>query len=59
MKLAGFLLLMAGWCLVVAAVMLLSSMGARAGFVLAGAGVEAIGLTLALRSHMAHSGDHT
>lgn len=51
MKLAGFLLLLAGWWIVVAAVALLALAGARAGFVLAGIGVEILGLVLVIRSH--------
>jgi hypothetical protein len=52
MKLAGLLFLVAGWAIVVAAVALLPSAGARAGFVLAGIGVELFGLTLAVRAHL-------
>ncbi|MGH9357111.1 MAG: hypothetical protein ACRD10_13350 [Terriglobia bacterium] len=51
MKLAGFLLLVAGWWIVVAAVGLLALAGALAGFVLAGIGVEILGLVLVIRSH--------
>ena len=50
MKLAGFLLLVAGWMIVVAAVALLGPTSARAAFVLAGLGVEALGLALVIRS---------
>jgi len=52
MKLAGLLLLLAGWAIVVAAVALLPSAGARAGFVLAGVATELFGLVLAVRSHL-------
>jgi hypothetical protein len=52
MKLAGLLLLVAGWVIVLAAVALLPSAGARAGFVLAGIGIELFGLALAVRSHL-------
>jgi hypothetical protein len=52
MKLAGFLLLVAGWAIVVFAVALLPSAGVRAGFVLAGIAVESLGLALAVRSHL-------
>jgi hypothetical protein len=52
MKLAGLLFLVAGWAIVVAAVALLPSAGARAGFVLAGIGVELFGLALAVRAHL-------
>jgi hypothetical protein len=51
MKLLGFLLLSAGWGIVLAAVALLSSALPRAGFVLAGIGVEVLGLALVIRSH--------
>ena len=52
MKVAGFLLLVAGWGIVVAALGLLPSASARAVFVLAGVAVELLGLTLAARSHI-------
>jgi threonine/homoserine efflux transporter RhtA len=52
MKVAGFLLLLAGWGLVLSALILLPSGVARAAFALTGVGVEALGLTLAIRSHM-------
>jgi hypothetical protein len=51
MKLAGFLLLIAGWAIVVAALLLLPSAAARVMFVLAGVAVQVLGLVLALRSH--------
>ena len=51
MKLAGFLLLVAGWIIVVAAVVLLIPQSARAVFVLAGVGVEIMGLTLVIRAN--------
>jgi hypothetical protein len=51
MKLAGFLLLLAGWAIVVAAVILLIPINARTIFVLAGVAVEIIGLTLVIRSN--------
>ncbi|HMD96920.1 MAG TPA: hypothetical protein VKM93_06255 [Terriglobia bacterium] len=52
MRLIGFLLLVAGWILVLAAVVLLGASPARAAFVLAGIGVEALGLALVFRSHL-------
>jgi hypothetical protein len=52
MKVAGLLLLVAGWAIVLAAVALLPSAGARAGFVLAGIAVELFGLALAIRAHL-------
>ena len=52
MKIAGFLLLLAGWIIVVSAVILLASALPRAGFVLAGFGIEALGLVLVFRAHL-------
>jgi len=57
MKLAGFLLLLAGWAIVIFAVALLASAAQRAGFTVAGLGVEALGLVLAFRSHLAATED--
>jgi hypothetical protein len=51
MKLTGFLLLLAGWGIILSAVALLRSAAPRAVFVLAGLGVEALGLILVVRSH--------
>ena len=51
MKLAGFLLLLAGWVIVVAAVILLIPVNARTIFVIAGIAVEIVGLTLVIRSN--------
>jgi hypothetical protein len=52
MKLAAFLLLVAGWAIVIFAVALLPSAGPRVAFVLAGVAVELLGLGLAVRSHL-------
>lgn len=52
MKLAGFLLLVAGWAIVVSALALLPSSGPRTAFALAGMAVELLGLALAVRSHL-------
>lgn len=52
MRLVGFLLLLAGWGLVLSAVALLASMVPRAGFALTGFGVELLGLILITRSHL-------
>jgi hypothetical protein len=52
MKAAGFLLLPAGWGLVLSAIVLLGAPGPRAGFLLAGIGVEILGLILAFRAHL-------
>ena len=49
MKLAGMLLLLAGWGIVVSAVALFTRGGTRGWFVLAGLGVELLGLLLAFR----------
>ena len=58
MKIAGFLLLLAGWLLVLAAVALLRADVARAAFVLAGMGVEALALVLIFRAHLVRRGGH-
>ena len=52
MKLAGLLLLLSGWIIALAAIGVLSQPGARAGFLLAGLGVEIVGLVLVFRAHM-------
>jgi hypothetical protein len=49
MKLAGMLLLLAGWVIVIFAVVLLPSPVSRGLFVLCGVGVEVLGLALAFR----------
>lgn len=57
MKLAGFLLLLAGWAIVLAAVVLLVPALPRTGFVLAGVGVEVLGFVVVVRSHLALQGE--
>lgn len=52
MKLAGFLLLLSGWAIVLVALMLLPAVYTQVVFVLAGLGVEVLGLTLVVRSHL-------
>ena len=52
MKLLGFLLSVAGWGLVLAAIVLLPSQVSRTVFVFAGIAVEAMGLTLVFRAHL-------
>jgi hypothetical protein len=52
MKIAGFLLLLAGWLLILSALALLASSGPRSAFLLAGSGVELLGLVLFVRSHL-------
>jgi len=48
----GFLLLVAGWTLVLAALALLPYGLSEVSFVLIAFGVEALGLTLVFRSHL-------
>jgi len=57
MRLTGFLFLLAGWLIVLAAVSLLALALARATFVLAGLGVEVLGLIFVVRSHLAVRGE--
>jgi hypothetical protein len=52
MKLLGFGLLLAGWAISIAAVAMLAGGALRTVFVLAGLGVEALGLVLAIRAHL-------
>ena len=56
MKIFGFLLLLAGWGLVLTALRLLAASAPRAAFVLAGLGVEIVGLALVMRAHLASRG---
>jgi len=58
MKLAGFLLLIAGWLLVLAAVALLGRPLAREAFVLAAIAVEVLGLALMFYSHLVPQGSN-
>jgi hypothetical protein len=51
-KLSGFLLLLSGWGIVLAALVLLAAETPRTSFVLAGIGVEVLGLILVVRSHL-------
>lgn len=52
MKLAGFMLLLAGWGIVLAAVALLVPSVSQTAFALAGMGVEILGLALVIRAHL-------
>ena len=52
MKLVGFLLLLAGWFLVLAALEMLSAATPRALFVLAGFAIEVLGLALVFRANI-------
>jgi hypothetical protein len=56
MKLLGFLLLLAGWGLVLSALVMLTKEAARTAFVLAGIGVEVTGLVVVMRAHPAPGG---
>jgi hypothetical protein len=51
MKIAGFLLILAGWLLVLAALVMLPGGASRSAFVLAGMAVEALAVALLFRSH--------
>jgi len=53
MKIVGFLLLLAGWFLVLAALEMLAAATPRALFLIAGFAVEVVGLVLVFRSHLA------
>lgn len=52
MKLIGFLLLLGGWVIVLAAVALLPAGPSQISFVLVALGVEILGLTLVFRAHL-------
>ncbi len=56
MRFAGFLFLSSGWLIVAAAVILLKS-AALSGFVLTGAAVQILGLTLVVRTHVLPHGE--
>ena len=57
MKILGFVLLVSGWAIVLTAVALLVEEAPRAAFVLAGVGVELVGLALLVRAHPIRRGD--
>jgi hypothetical protein len=52
MKLLGFLLLPAGWVIVLSAIALLAAGAPRIAFALAGFGVEVLGLVIVIRAHI-------
>jgi len=58
MKILGFVLLVSGWAIVLTAVALLTEDTPRAAFVLAGIGVEVVGLMLLIRAHPVRRGEH-
>ncbi len=55
-KALGFILLLAGWALVLAAIILLMPGAPRGAFVLAGMGVEIVGMVLVIRAHIIPAG---
>jgi hypothetical protein len=57
-RLFGFLLLLAGWGLVVSALALLAADAPRNIFILAGVGVEIVGLVMVIRAHPLRRGAH-
>ncbi len=57
MKIGGLLLLLSGWAIVVAALLLLHS-GALSAFIVAGFAVEILGLALFAKAHVLISKDN-
>jgi hypothetical protein len=57
MRLGGFLLLLSGWAIVVAALKLLHGVALSA-FIVAGLAVEVLGLALVAKSHILLSEDN-
>ncbi len=57
MKYAGLLVMPAGFFLVVAAILLFNGSTPRTAFVLCGLAIECMGLTVAVRGHMAARGE--
>ncbi len=53
LRIAGLLLLVAGWVLVLSALVMLTAFTPRAMFVAAGLAVELLGMALAVRSYLA------
>jgi hypothetical protein len=53
LKLIGCLLLLSGFFIAAAALVLMNSLATRLGFVAAGLGVEALGLVLLMNGHKA------
>lgn len=51
MKIPGFLLLLGGWLIVLAALIILSAPAARTVFILMGIAVQIVGLVLVIRAH--------
>jgi len=59
MKAAGFSLLLAGWLIVIVAILLLPAALARDAFILAGFAVEILGLFLAVQGHLTGTRERT
>jgi hypothetical protein len=57
MKPLGFVLLLAGWLIVLAAVVLLPSAAVRAAFAISGTAVELLGFALVARAHRLSPGE--
>ncbi len=53
MELAGFLLLVSGWAIVLGAAALLKTVPLETVFILAGVATEVVGLVLVIRTHLA------
>jgi len=58
MRVAGFLLLPAGWLIGAAAVVLLKSATPQASFIVAGLAVQFLGIVLAAKTYVSHRGGH-
>ena len=52
LRIAGLILLLTGWFLMLAAILMLSSLPLRTSFSVAGLGVELLGFVLLARSHV-------
>ena len=57
MRFTGYLLLLSGWIIVLAVAVLRKASPQQAAFVLAGMGVEALGLVLVARAHLISRGE--
>jgi len=57
MKYAGLMVMLAGFFLSIAAVVLFTAAGQRAAFVVCGLAVEILGLVVAVRAHMEARGE--
>jgi len=57
MKPLGFVLLLAGWLIVLAAIVLLPSAAVRTAFAISGMAVEILGFALVARAHLFSPGE--